>query len=77
VPPTVIEGLGGVSRSDTKLGEITVKVVEPLTDPEVARILVVPADKAVASPTALMEAIDGAEELHTEVAVRSAVVPSL
>src|SRR5262245_15474196 len=54
----------------------TVSVVLPLTDPEVAEIVVVPPATPVASPDALTVATDGVDEAQVTCAVRSCVVPS-
>jgi hypothetical protein len=46
--PSAMEGLGGVTAKDTKAGGATVRVVEPLTDPREAVIVVVPWARLVA-----------------------------
>jgi len=50
VPPLIIEGFAGVTAIETSVGAVTVRVVEPLIDPDVAEIVVVPVPAAVASP---------------------------
>ena len=56
----------------------TVKLVEPLTDPRVARIVVLPGETAVTKPVLpLMTAIGGVEEDQTTDPVRFCVLASL
>ena len=54
----------------------TVRSVDPLIDPTVAMIVVAPILTAVAKPEVFTEAL-AAEEVHTAVAVRFWVLPSL
>jgi len=75
MPPTGTDGLEGVRAMETKLGVETVRTVDPLTVPEVAVIVDVPAETAVANPAALMIATLGSEEVQTTEFVRLAVVP--
>ena len=49
VPIAIVE-FAGVTASETNVAAVTVSVVLPLTDPEVAVIVVVPVPTAVASP---------------------------
>ena len=64
-------------ESDTGTGGFTVSIVEPVTDPELADMVVAPARLALASPVALMLATYGADELQRTVEVRSCEDPSL
>ena len=48
-----MEGFAGVTAMETRAAAVTVKPVEPLIEPEVALIVVVPAATAVARPPAL------------------------
>jgi hypothetical protein len=57
--------------------ELTVSVVEPLMLPEVAEMVVLPAETAVARPCALIVAAAGVPEFHIAVDVRFAVLLSL
>src|SRR6185369_1385086 len=51
VPATLIEGFAGVTAIDCNAGGgVTVSTVEPVTAPEVALMVVVPAATAVARP---------------------------
>jgi hypothetical protein len=50
VVPNAIDGLSGVTAIDTSAAEVTVNVVEPCTEPEVAVILAVPVSALLASP---------------------------
>jgi hypothetical protein len=72
-----IEGFVGVTAMDASVAAVTVSVVLPEMEPEVARIVVEPAPTAVARPAVLIVATVPAEELHVAVLVRSCVVPSL
>jgi hypothetical protein len=58
-------------------GPFTVSDADPVTELEVAVILVVPAASAVAEPEPLMLAIEPLEELQVTEEVRSFVLPSL
>jgi hypothetical protein len=50
VVPNAIEGLAGMTAIDTSAAEVTVNVVEPCTEPEVAVILAVPVSALLATP---------------------------
>jgi hypothetical protein len=72
--PNGMEGLRGVNAKDTKTGVVTVRKVEPLTDPKEAVIVVVPSARpVVASPWTpvelLIAATDGLEEFQATEAV--------
>jgi len=54
----------------------TVNTVLPTTDPNVARIVLVPADTADANPAALIVATDVVTELQVTCVVKFCVVPS-
>jgi hypothetical protein len=56
---------------------VTVRVVDPATEPNVARIVVEPAPAPVASPVVLIVATPLADELQATDVVRFWVVPSL
>ena len=79
--PSAIDGLGGVTAIETSTAGVTVKIVLPPIDPDVAVMLVVPAPTEVASPWLLVEllifAVDGVSELHCTVEVRFCVPPSV
>lgn len=60
----------------TKVGEVTVTVAAPVTDPDVAEIVVVPAVLACTSPEALTVATDGFDDDHNTEAVSTVVLPS-
>jgi hypothetical protein len=47
---TVIEGWIGVRAIETNIGGVTVNVVEPLTEPELAVMVVIPCLAVLASP---------------------------
>jgi hypothetical protein len=50
VVPRAIDELGAVTAIDTRTAAVTVRVVPPLTEPEVAVIVVVPVPTLVANP---------------------------
>jgi hypothetical protein len=54
--PTAIVGLAGVTAIDTSAALLTVSVVDPLTDPNVAVIVVFPNPVLVAKPVLLIVA---------------------
>ena len=68
--PTVMDGPPGVTAIESKVGGPTVRNVVPVTEPELAAIVVVPKAAPVASPLAEVPAIPGDDELHVAVAVR-------
>jgi len=79
--PSGMEGLPGVTARDTKTGGVTVRMVEPLTDPKEAVITVAPWARLVASPwlpaELLIAATAGFEELQVTEVVRFETVPFL
>lgn len=74
--PAATEGFAGVSPSETRAGAATLRVLVPLTDPNVAVIAAVPGVLLVASP-AWEKVTLGLEELQVADVVRSLLVPSL
>ena len=58
------------------VGAVTVRVIDPLINPRVAEIELVPAATPVADPPVLIVALAGAEEFQVTSAVRSALLPS-
>jgi hypothetical protein len=56
VVPFAIEGFAGVTAIDTSVAEVTVSKVDPLTVPDVAMIVLVPAAFAVAIPPVVIVA---------------------
>ena len=74
--PFEIEGAAGVTAIETRAAVVTVMVVDPVTVPEVALMLVVPTPVALARPPAEIVATAGAEELQVTDAVRFCVLPS-
>ncbi len=61
---------------DTSVAEVTVNVVEPVTPPEVAEMVVVPAFKALARPAEVMVAVAVLYEAQVTVLVRFCVLES-
>src|SRR6266699_3355567 len=70
-----MEGLGGVTATETKT--VTVRMVEPLTDPKEAEMVVMPCLDVLASPRLLMVATAGFEELQVTEVVMFETVPFL
>jgi hypothetical protein len=77
VRPLAIEGLAGVTAIDCSVAAVTVSKVEPEIAPEVAVIDDVPAETAVARPTAVIVAVAGVAELQVMLPVRFCVLLSL
>jgi hypothetical protein len=77
VPPFETVGFAGVTAIDTRVAGVTVRVVLPLTPPELAWIVVEPVPAVVARPAVLIVATVTEEELQVAVLVRFCVVPSL
>jgi len=73
VAPFAIEGFAGVTAIDTSAGAVTVSVVEPLTAPEAALIVLVPAATPVANPPALIVATLVVCDVHVTVLVKFCV----
>ena len=69
--PAPIEGWTGVTVIDTSVGGVVVNVVEPLTEPELAVIVVMPGSDVLASPWLLMVATAVLEEFQLTEVVRS------
>jgi hypothetical protein len=69
--------LAGVTAIETRTGAVTVKDAAPLTEPDVAVMVVAPMDAAVATPPELMVATEVAEEAQMTLLVRFCVVPLL
>jgi hypothetical protein len=81
VVPNAIDGVAGVTAIDASAAGVTVSVVFPVIEPEVAVIVAVPAFTLVASPICLsallMVATDGESLVHCTVLVTSCVLPSV
>jgi hypothetical protein len=75
--PAAIVAVAGLSVSEVRCAFTTVTVVESLSAPTVAVIVVVPAPTREARPVLSMVATDAVEELQVTPAERSAVDPSL
>lgn len=77
VVPSGIEGIAGVTAIETSTAGLTVSVVEPLIDPELALTLVLPTATLAASPWAFTVAMVLSAAVQVEELVRSRVLPSL
>src|SRR5579863_137333 len=81
VAPRAIEGSAGLTAIETSAAGLTVMVVLPLTEPEVALMEAEPVAKLVARPSEpallLMVATEASDELQFTVAVRFCVLPSV
>jgi hypothetical protein len=64
-------GAVGVTEMDVRVAELTVKVVAPAVLPEVALMVAVPAEMAMASPLLLTIAFDVSEEVQVTCVVIS------
>ena len=72
-----IDGFAGVTAIDCSVAAVTVNVVEPLTAPEVALIVLIPAPTPVANPALVTVALAGVPEAHVTKAVRFCVLLSV
>ncbi len=75
--PSGIEGIAGVIAIETSCAGEIVSEVDPVTEPEVAEIVVVPTATLVARPVLEILAAPVLEELHVDDEVRFCVLPSL
>ena len=66
----------GLIEMEVRTG-FTVTVVDADSEPKVAVMTAVPAERPLTTPVLLTEATSGAEELHTIELVTSCVEPSL
>jgi hypothetical protein len=69
-------GLAGVTDMEDRVAEVAVRVVLPEILPEVAVMVAVPAEKAVARPLILTIATDVFDELQVTCVVILWLVPS-
>src|SRR5581483_9030017 len=77
VVPGAIEPEAGVTTVETSVAPLTVRLVEPVTDPRLAEIVPVPAVMLATNPPAETVATPVLLELQTTYAVRSRVLLSL
>ena len=75
--PNAIDGFAGVIAIETRAALVTVRVVDPLTVPELPEIVVVPVPFPVARPALEIVATAGEEELQVTVPVMFCVLPSV
>lgn len=79
--PSATDALPGETTSDTSAAGLTTRVLEPVTEPEVAEIMVCPVATLIAKPLdvgePLIVATVGTLEFHVAVPVMSCVVPSV
>src|SRR5271157_4853384 len=68
--PAARDGFAGVTAIDTRVAAVTVRLAEPLIEPDVALMVLLPAASAVARPPPLMVAVEGALEVQVAVVVR-------
>jgi hypothetical protein len=72
-----MDALPGLTAIDTRTGAVTPKLADPVIDPEVAVIVVLPGVTLVATPPLFTVAIAAADELHVTMLVSGCVVPLL
>src|SRR5258708_9389037 len=75
--PATTDGFAGVSSIDVSVAAVTVSVVDPVTLPLAALIVVVPAFNADADPVVPIVAVAVLVDAHVVLFVRFCVVPSL
>ena len=76
-PPKGTATVCGLIAIDTNVAAVTVNKVEPVTVPELAFTVAVPAPALVARPLASMLAVEGVFDDHATVPVRSCMLPSV
>ena len=62
--PTAIDGLAGVTAIEVRVAAVTVRIVEPVIDPDVAVMVVAPGATLEARPELLMVDTLAAEEFQ-------------
>jgi hypothetical protein len=72
-----MEGFAGVTAIDDNTAAVTVRVVDPVTEPEVAWMVLLPFPTPLAKPVLLIVATEAFEELQVAELVRFCVEPSL
>ena len=75
--PDAIDGFAGVIAIETRAALVTVRVVDPLTAPELAAMTVAPVPVPVASPALEIVATACEEEFQVTVPVMFCVLPSV
>ena len=75
--PLAIEALPGLTDNDTTTGAVTATFAEPVTEPEVAVIVVVPGVTLVAYPAVPIVATAETDDAQLADCVRSWVLPSV
>jgi len=65
------EAFAGVTAIEVSMGGVTVRVAEPLTEPDVAVMVLVPCAVPLANPELEMVAMFVAVDAHVAVLVRS------
>jgi len=77
VVPLGMEAFAGVTAVDTNTDAVTVRLVDPLIDPDVAWMVVLPVPTPVARPAPVMVATVVLEEVQITEVVKFAVLLSL
>jgi hypothetical protein len=75
--PLATLGFAGATATETSTGGSTVSPVVPVTPPDIAEMVVVPAARVVARPVAAMVAAAGVDDAQVAVEVRFCVEPSV
>jgi hypothetical protein len=79
--PSASAGVAGVMANETRAAEVTVSVVDPVTDPTLAEMFAVPCSTLLATPcppeALLIVATPGVSEIHCTVPVMFCVLPSV
>jgi hypothetical protein len=76
VVPRGIDGIAGVTAIETTWACVTFIAVDPVIEPEIAKMLALPAATPVASPDVAIVATAGVSEFQVTEAVRFCVLPS-
>ncbi len=75
--PTISEDVDGVTASETGTAGLTNRLAEPLTEPELAEMVVLPGEILVAYPGEFIAATAGTDEVQVADCVMSCVEPSV
>jgi len=75
--PSGIDAVAGLIAIETRLALVTVNVVDPVTGPEAALMVVDPGAMLEANPVLLIVAVAAVLEDHVAVLVKFCVLPSL
>ena len=77
VSPFAIDGFAGVTAIETSVAGVTVSTVDPVIEPDVALMVLVPTARAVVNPPVAMVAVPAVPDAQVTVLVRFDVLLSV